>query len=458
MFTRIANFFKTGPDAPRLQLPKEQIRKMYEFKRWSVFSGITLGYIVFYFNRLGWSVVKKPIVDSGLLNMEQAGKIGSILLFTYGLGKFFNGVLGDRCNIRKFLAAGLLVTALLNLIFGATSLFWVFLLVWALNGWFQATGAGPCVVTMSQWFGKKERGTMYGMWSAAHAFGELFVMAILSLIVYHFNKTIPADGWRSAFITAGLIGIIMSMVLIYLLHDRPETYGLPNIKEYKNEPVEKVCGEPVSLLKQQIQIMGYPAMWAIGLASFFNYVTRYGINSYGIIYLQETRNFNLAAAGLTIAVNTIPGAFGAALCGLVSDRFFNSNRHKPMLLYGLLQIVSLFGFFYLPKEYAVLSVVCLGAYGFAMGGTLAYLGGMTAIDLVPRKVAGAAMGFIGLISYMGASAQDWLSGHLLQKTAVKLADGTFTHNYDKVIIVWVGASVVSLILAMTVWNAKNCED
>ena len=86
-------------------------------------------------------------------------------------------------------------------------------------------------------------------------------------------------------------------------------------------------------------------------------------------------------------------AAGAALCGLVSDRLFKSDRNKPMFLYGLLQIVALIGFFYLPTSYAVLSVVCLGVYGFAMGGTLAYLGGLIAIDLVPRKVAGAAMGF-----------------------------------------------------------------
>ena len=249
----------------------------------------------------------------------------------------------------------------------------------------------------------------------------------------------------------------MAVCLIFMLYDRPETYGLPNIKEYKNEDVEEISGAPPSL-KEQLQIMRYPAMWVVGFASFFNYVTRYGINSYGIIYLQETRNLNIYAAGLTIAVNTIPAAAGAALCGLISDRLFKSDRNKPMFLYGLLQIISLIGFFYLPKEYAVLSVVCLGFYGFAMGGTLAYLGGMIAIDLVPRKVAGAAMGFIGIISYMGASAEDWLSGHMLQKTTVALAGGGFTHNYDKVILVWVGASVVSLILSMTVWKAKVCKD
>ncbi len=450
MIKKILNFFKTGPDAPRIQAPAEKIKAMYESRRTRVFIGILVGYSVFYVNRLGFSVVKKPLIDSGLLNADQLGKIGSITLIAYAFGKFFNGVLADGFNIRKFLSVGLLITALANLAVGFTSYFWLFCVLWGINGWFQATGAGPCVVSMSQWFGKHERGTLYGYWSSAHGFGEFFTFVCFALIVKHF-------GWRAGFTSAGVLGVIMAMGLIFLISDRPETYGLPNIKEYKDEKADEADEKPVSLMKMQLQIAKYPAIWILGLASAFNYVTRYGINSWGMLYLQETRHYSLAAAGLTIAVNTIPGVAGAALCGLISDKLFDSNRHKPTLLFGIFQIISLFGFFYAPPNMVWLSVVSLAVYGFALGGTLAYLGGLTAISLVPRKVAGAAMGFIGLISYIGASAQDWLSGHLLQKTAT-VVNGTTIHNFDKCIIVWVGASFVALILAMTVWNVKNCED
>jgi MFS transporter, OPA family, sugar phosphate sensor protein UhpC len=450
MFTAIARFFKTGPDAPPLQLSKEEIKKKYDYRRWSVFFGIWVGYGIFYVNRLGFSVVKKPIIDSGLLNADQLGKIGAVTLIGYAVGKFFNGVLADSCNIRKFLSIGLMITALINLAVGFTSLFWAFLVLWGVNGWFQATGCGPCVVTMSQWFGKKERGTLYGVWSAAHAIGEIFSFVCFSLIVSYF-------GWRAGFGSAAIVGLIMAAGLVFLLSDRPETYGLPNIKEYKNEKVEEVCGEPVSLLKQQVQIMVYPAIWVVAIASAMNYVTRYGINSWGILYLQETKHYSLVAAGATLGINSFAGMGGAAFCGFFSDRFFKSNRLKPMFIYGLLQLVSLLGFFYAPAELKWLNTLCIGVYGFAMGGTLAFLGGLIAIDLVPRRVAGAAMGFVGLISYIGASAQDLLSGHLLQKTAVKVA-GVTTHNFDAAILVWVGASVLSLLLLLTIWNVKSCED
>lgn len=450
MVTQIAQFFKTGPDAPRLQLSKEQLRKTYEFKRWCVFFGIWVGYGIFYVNRLGFSIVKKPIIDSGLLNADQLGRIGSVTLIGYAVGKFFNGVLADSSNIRKFLSIGLAITALINLAVGFTSLFWVFLVLWAFNGWFQATGCGPCVVTMSQWFSKKERGTLYGVWSAAHAIGEVFTFICFSLVVSYF-------GWRAGFGAAAITGLIMAGGLVFLLSDRPETYGLPNIKEYKNETVSEEPAAQGSLLKQQVQIMAYPAIWVVGLASAMNYVTRYGINSWGMLYLAETKHYSLVQAGATLGINSFAGMGGAAFCGFFSDRMFRSNRLKPMFIYGIVQLASLIGFFYAPAGHRWVETLCIAVYGFAMGGTLAYLGGLIAIDLVPRRVAGAAMGFIGLISYTGASAQDLICGRILEKSKY-LVDGKIFHHFETPVLIWVGATAISLLLLLTIWNVKSCED
>jgi OPA family sugar phosphate sensor protein UhpC-like MFS transporter len=50
----------------------------------------------------------------------------------------------------------------------------------------------------------------------------------------------------------------------------------------------------------------------------------------------------------------------------------------------------------------------LAAFGLGMGGVLVYLGGLMAIDLVSRRAAGAAMGLVGLFSYLVAGVQDTL--------------------------------------------------
>ena len=75
---------------------------------------------------------------------------------------------------------------------------------------------------------------------------------------------------------------------------------------------------------------------------------------------------------------------------------------------------------------------------------------------MPTRAAGAVKGIIGLFSYMGAATQDWISGYLIEsgKTVV---DGVEKYNFDKAFVFWIGASIVSMLLALTVWNAKPRE-
>jgi OPA family sugar phosphate sensor protein UhpC-like MFS transporter len=41
-----------------------------------------------------------------------------VLLFAYAIGKFVNGFLADHCNIKRFMATGLLVSAVANFCLG----------------------------------------------------------------------------------------------------------------------------------------------------------------------------------------------------------------------------------------------------------------------------------------------------------------------------------------------------
>lgn len=447
MLSRLLTFFKTGPDLPLADLSKEELDRTYTRRRRSVFLGITVGYGFFYVTRLTLSVVKKPILDSGLLNATELGIIGSALFFAYAFGKLSNGILSDYANIRKFMSAGLIISALLNLAFGMTSVFWIFLALWALNGWVQSMGSAPSVVTLSQWFASKERGTRYGIWYVSHSLGEGITFVGTAVVVSYF-------GWRAGFGLAGLLALSMGILLIFMLADRPRTLGLPSIADYKDDPLAAPPKKSdVPLFRTQLKILRFPAVWILGLASALTYVSRYAINNWGILYLQEVKHYSLAEAGSIMGAAPIIGVVGGALSGIISDRIFASNRHKATLLYGSLQIIGLAIFFYGPPGNVWLDYAGMAIFGFAVAGTVAFLGGLTAIDLTPRQVTGAVMGFIGLFSYMGAALQDIVSGWLIDsgKTVV---DGETIYNFDAAVSFWFGAAILSLVVAMTVWKVK----
>jgi OPA family sugar phosphate sensor protein UhpC-like MFS transporter len=136
--------------------------------------------------------------------------------------------------------------------------------------------------------------------------------------------------------------------------------------------------------------------------------------------------------------------------GFITDRFFGAKRNLPALLYGLLEIGSLVALFLIPPGHRGLDAVALAAFGFALGGLLVFLGGLMAIDLVSRKAAGAAMGLVGLITYIVAAVQDTLSGHLIDASRTVI-NGVAHYSFRLVFAVWIGALVLSTLFAASLW-------
>ena len=139
------NFFKKS-DSKAITLEEDQQKSYYKKLKWQVFISATLGYGLYYVCRLSLNVVKKPIVDAGILTESELGIVGSALFFSYAIGKLTNGFLADHSNIKRFMALGLLVSALANLVMGFTSTFLFFAICWGVNGWVQSMGAPSCVV------------------------------------------------------------------------------------------------------------------------------------------------------------------------------------------------------------------------------------------------------------------------------------------------------------------------
>jgi sugar phosphate permease len=100
-----------------------------------------------------------------------------------------------------------------------------------------------------------------------------------------------------------------------------------------------------------------------------------------------------------------------------------------------------------------LHVLGASMFGFGLGGLLVFLGGLMAVDLSSKKATGAAMGLIGVFSYLGAAIQEWISGGLIEagKTVV---DGQTTHDFSSAITFWVGAAMLAVLLSSTLWKAK----
>ena len=427
-------------------LEGDEAKKRYSRLRWQIFLSATLGYGLFYVCRLSLNVIKKPIVEAGVLSEAELGIIGSGLFITYAVGKFTNGFLADRSNVRRFMSVGLLISALVNLALGFTTSFGVFMVLWAINGWAQSMGAAPCVVALSRWYSDKQRGSMYGFWSSSHNIGEAITFIATAVIVASF-------GWQWGFRGAGLLGLLGVAIIALFMRDTPQSCGLP--APDTTAKVEK-AGEEKSVGEYQKQVLKNPAIWMLALGSAFMYISRYAVNSWGIFFLEANKGYSNIEASSIVSISSVCGIVGTVMSGWVSDKLFGGKRNMPALIFGLMNILGLCLFLLTPGGNSAIDVASMIIFGLAIGALICYLGGLMAVDIASKKASGAALGVVGIASYIGAAVQDLISGFTIGGNK-EIVNGVEVYDFSVVTWFWIGAAILSVLCVLCVWNAKAKE-
>lgn len=442
MIKKIINFYKISE--PASQPCSEEERKRFKSIRMATFISATMGYGVYYVCRLSMNVVRKPIVDEGMFTETQLGIIGSCLFFVYAIGKLTNGFLADRSNVRRFMSTGLLCSALINLCLGFVNSFYVFAFLWGLNGWFQSMGAASGVVSLSRWFEPQKRGTYYGFWSASHNIGEALTFITIAMLV-------SWAGWRYGLIGAGFIGLLGFGMMIAFMRDTPQSKGyLLQEQTIKVQP--KAQSEEFN--RAQKQVLKNPAIWILALSSAFMYISRYAVNSWGVFYLEAQKGYTTLDASLIISISSVCGIIGTVFSGIISDNLFKSSRNVPALVFGLMNVAALCLFLLVPGVHFWIDVAAMIMFGLGIGVLICFLGGLMAVDLAPKNASGAALGIVGIASYIGAGLQDIMSGILIEGNKT-MENGVEVYDFTYINWFWIGAALTSVLLALLVWNAKS---
>lgn len=439
------------------KVPEGDVDGVYKSLRNRTFWGVTIAYSLYYVCRMSINVVKQPLIDDGILSAGELGLVGSALLFVYAIGKFMNGFIADYCNVRRFMATGLFISAVINLLMGALGfvkgmlptvvIFICFAVLWGINGWMQSMGSAPGVISLSRWFPQAKRGSYYSLFSSSPYIGEFISYNILAVVVGWL-------GWQSGFIMAALAGLIGTAIILLFVSDTPESKGLPSIQQISGEALTKEDRMPTRELQKMV--LKHPGIWVIALSSAFIYITKYAIAGWGVLFLQKARGFELAQASQVIAFSAVFGILGTVLAGWLSDKVFKGDRIKPAVLSGIISTSSLILFLFVGGGF-VLNIFYVSLFSLAVGVLYCIVAGLMAVDIVPRKATGAALGVVGISSYVAAGLQDITSGYLIQGFT-KVVDGVDVYNFTPVSWFWLAASIVSFILPVLNWKKMKSEN
>ena len=441
-------YFRISKPAPD-RVPGDRVDAEYRRLRSRTFWGASVVYSLYYVCRMTLSVVKQPLIDGGVLSASDLGLIGSALLLVYAFGKFVNGFIADYCNIRRFMAAGLFISAAVNLVMGLLGFFGravsvpgivmmaVFFILWGANGWVQSMGAPPGIINLSRWFPLSKRGTYYSIFSSTPYIGKFLTFILTGVIV-------GALGWEWGFIFAAAAGFAGTAISLVFISDTPESKGLPSIQELSGEKPVKTDSMPTRELQKIV--LRHPGIWVIALSSAFVYITQYAISGWGVLFLQKAKDFSLQGATQIIAFSEAFGVAGTIFAGWLSDTVFRGDRVKPVLISGIFCCVSLLLFLFTGGGY-LMNILYVSVFSLFIGVLYCIVAGLMAVDIVPRKATGAALGIVGISSYVAAAIQDVVTGYLIEGGADK------AYDFTSAAIFWTAACILSFVLPVLNWRS-----
>ncbi|MBQ2108475.1 MAG: MFS transporter, partial [Bacteroidales bacterium] len=213
--------------------------------------------------------------------------------------------------------------------------------------------------------------------------------------------------------------------------------------ELNGENREKTDSMPTKVLQKYV--FKNPGIWVIALSSAFVYITQYAVSGWGVLFLQKSKGFSDISATDIIAFSEIFGIAGTVCAGWLSDKLFRGDRIRPVILSGVVCLVSLWLFLFTGGS-ALMNIIYVSTFSISIGVVFCVVAGLMALDIVPRKATGSALGIVGISSYVAAGIQDIVSGFMIRQ------DASGAWDFGPVSWFWIVACLVSFILPVYGWK------
>lgn len=440
----------------------KSILKKYNYWQWRTLITLMIAYMLYYFLRKNLSAVMPALQAELGITKTSLGLFLTLNGIIYGLSRFVNGFIADRCSRRKLLAGGLILSAVVNLAIafsprldgmlnlldaegkatiGLTYLIGTF---WVLNGYIHGMGYPPCANLMAHWFKPSELATKQSIWNASHSIGAGVVIALCGWLLSKFGTS----AWHLCFSVPAVISIIGAIAVFFTLRDTPSSVGLPEVEKLdqdcavSTEPEKQLEGATYKRFLQKL-VFRNPVIWVLALANFCIYVIRFTILEWGTSFLEQFKGMDTSLSSSIVAASEIIGGVGGALvAGWFTDRFMQNKAHRTCLLCTIGATLSFTLFWLTPQGahwFFCALFICLSA--FFVYGPQALLG-VAASQQATKRASATANGVLGIAGYAATTVSGIGFGFM--------ADNW---GWNSVFIVAIAFGILGCLVIARIWNA-----
>ncbi|VVC43981.1 Hypothetical protein CINCED_3A021738 [Cinara cedri] len=309
------------------------------------------------------------------------GTLDSAFLFSYAIAMFFSGLIAEHVNIRLFLTTGMILSGVACSMFGLAYYYdihsmYYFIAIQVFGGICQTTGWPGVVTAMGNWFGKGNRGFIFGIWNSHTSIGNIIGTLMASWYV--------ESNWGLSFIVPGLFIIISGICIFLFLVVHPSDIMIDTSEKtqnggHKDEVKERTEGSPIlsSLDDSSHKAVGFlgaikiPGVVEFSMCLFFAKLVSYTFLYWLPNYIKASTSYSASQSADLSTLFDVGGIFGGIAAGIFSDMYGKSACTCAVMLF--LAIPSLYAYNLLASINLYFSIGLLLTVGGLVNGPYALI-------------------------------------------------------------------------------------
>lgn len=389
--------------------------------------GLTALQMGFIFSAFGWSYVICQVPGGWLLDRFGSKAVYFVSIFSWSLFTLLQGAVG---------------------LLPATAAFFSLFLLRLLVGLAEAPSFPANARICAAWFPANERGTACAIFNSGQYFATVVFAPIMGWIT-------QAMGWPDVFYVMGLVGILISFVVLKVLYS-PDKHpriaateldyierggGLVRMDTSGGGEAERKAGnDPKQTWHHLQQLASNRTMIGIYLGQYCISAITYFFITWFPVYLVQQRGMSILNAGMVASIPAICGFLGGILGGVWSDfmlrrGFSLTVSRKTPIVCGLLMSTAMVICNYINVQWLIIAIMALAFFGKGVGA----LGWTVLSDACPREIAGLSGGLFNMFGNISSITTPIVIGYIIQNT------GSFNGA-----LVFVGANAIVAVLSYLV--------